>query len=599
MPESPLRFLAASALSVLLATRAAAITADSADDVCPPDADPCEVTEVVDVVDESTLDFSTRAIHVSGNGRFDFGSGSGTILCGPFEATTRGAAIVSVGPTLFGDTGGGIVRIEARRRCSGDEPSAFCVREADCDLGACDTRRCSARPDWRCTSDSSCQGQCVNSKCSHSSSFLRCDTNADCDFGTCPEQLTCRGFYASPRNCSADTHCDIGSCSIGTASIVMNGEIDGRADTAGNVVLRAADSVSIGAPVDLSSTDEYSDAGDLDLLAATGDVTLTSKLLAGGTGLSYGGFVEATAGRDVVVTGPIAVPGGIYNGGFIELTAARDVLLQSNLNVSSRSGYGFGGALHLDAGQDVLVGNPVRPLRVLANGHGEGAGGAMWFEAGRNIRVASDVRLIATGGGSSDGYPPILTLDAEGDVDFAGRFRGGAGTSYGLGGMFEADTGGNIRIAATADIDLRGGWGGYADLNADNGNVDLAGKVRLRGLGYDASGSFYVDACRLTLSGEVANTTADASTSIRVRESMHVLPDGRLLTPTGDTSITYRAVEKPPVLEGTVVSTPVLRLEPELSGCPVCGNSEVDDGETCDDGNTNGGDGCSSVCVLE
>ncbi len=32
---------------------------------------------------------------------------------------------------------------------------------------------------------------------------------------------------------------------------------------------------------------------------------------------------------------------------------------------------------------------------------------------------------------------------------------------------------------------------------------------------------------------------------------------------------------------------------------PVCGNSQVENGETCDDGNTLGGDGCSSICQLE
>jgi cysteine-rich repeat protein len=32
---------------------------------------------------------------------------------------------------------------------------------------------------------------------------------------------------------------------------------------------------------------------------------------------------------------------------------------------------------------------------------------------------------------------------------------------------------------------------------------------------------------------------------------------------------------------------------------PVCGNGVIENGETCDDGNTNSGDGCSSVCICE
>ncbi|NVB78110.1 MAG: DUF4215 domain-containing protein [Kofleriaceae bacterium] len=39
----------------------------------------------------------------------------------------------------------------------------------------------------------------------------------------------------------------------------------------------------------------------------------------------------------------------------------------------------------------------------------------------------------------------------------------------------------------------------------------------------------------------------------------------------------------------------------DCGGCepPVCGNGVVEDGETCDDGNTWGGDGCSSSCQPE
>jgi cysteine-rich repeat protein len=31
----------------------------------------------------------------------------------------------------------------------------------------------------------------------------------------------------------------------------------------------------------------------------------------------------------------------------------------------------------------------------------------------------------------------------------------------------------------------------------------------------------------------------------------------------------------------------------------VCGNSIVEGGEQCDDGNLNNGDGCSSICKIE
>ena len=32
---------------------------------------------------------------------------------------------------------------------------------------------------------------------------------------------------------------------------------------------------------------------------------------------------------------------------------------------------------------------------------------------------------------------------------------------------------------------------------------------------------------------------------------------------------------------------------------PLCSNSSLDSGETCDDGNTNSSDGCSDKCSIE
>jgi cysteine-rich repeat protein len=36
-----------------------------------------------------------------------------------------------------------------------------------------------------------------------------------------------------------------------------------------------------------------------------------------------------------------------------------------------------------------------------------------------------------------------------------------------------------------------------------------------------------------------------------------------------------------------------------MTGCPECGNSEIDQNETCDDGNVTDGDGCSFMCLIE
>ncbi|MBI5506060.1 MAG: hypothetical protein HY899_14785, partial [Deltaproteobacteria bacterium] len=73
-----------------------------------------------------------------------------------------------------------------------------------------------------------------------------------------------------------------------------------------------------------------------------------------------------------------------------------------------------------------------------------------------------------------------------------------------------------------------------------------------------------------------------------------------LTDPAGKTArIVYRDPAKPPLLHGTITPAPVLNANPSLEGCPVCGNREIDQGESCDDGNTTSGDGCRSDCQDE
>ncbi|HYC54761.1 MAG TPA: hypothetical protein VEL28_07470, partial [Candidatus Binatia bacterium] len=214
-------------LALSPASVAFAVMADSADDVCAPAADPCNITVEVDVVNNSTLDFGTRTVNVTGGGRFDFGSGNGTILLGKLLTNTAGAAINARGPGVQPDTQeSGLVQIEARRECSAGERS--CVGLSDCQLGACNTRRCSLKSTRTCTSDTSCQlGTCnppqtPNARRCSLNVQTRCSSNADCQLGTCPAQLTCAGEAETPVNCASDTECDFGTCSVGEGTIDIN-----------------------------------------------------------------------------------------------------------------------------------------------------------------------------------------------------------------------------------------------------------------------------------------------------------------------------------------------------------------------------------------
>lgn len=48
-------------------------------------------------------------------------------------------------------------------------------------------------------------------------------------------------------------------------------------------------------------------------------------------------------------------------------------------------------------------------------------------------------------------------------------------------------------------------------------------------------------------------------------------------------------------LRANAIAAPTVKILPE----PVCGNGIVEEGEDCDDGGTEGGDGCSASCQIE
>jgi cysteine-rich repeat protein len=94
--------------------------------------------------------------------------------------------------------------------------------------------------------------------------------------------------------------------------------------------------------------------------------------------------------------------------------------------------------------------------------------------------------------------------------------------------------------------------------------------------------------------------SSPAYTEFRIGESMIAERGSKIVGKRyASHTIRYRDAAKPPVLGGSVKPAPTLIVDPLLAGCPVCGNSEIDAGETCDDGNAVPGDGCSALCQTE
>ncbi|MBI5506252.1 MAG: hypothetical protein HY899_15760 [Deltaproteobacteria bacterium] len=551
------------------------IVADNADDVCAPSADPCNVTQRVELVGGSVLNFGLRTLVVSGAGKFDFLDGSATVLAGPVVLGGNGVGAVSGGS-------GGAVNVKARRGCSAS-PARPCLAARDCTLGAC-------------LVSSTCAGDAA----------VACATNADCELGT---------------------------CSLGAGTLTVGATVSGNAASPAFVTFAAAGDLLVNAAIDVSGTGVASDGGSVALQSHAGSLTVAATIKAGGGGEAFGGTIDLTAGTDIVSSAILDVTGGDGDGGSVSAVAGRDLTVSADINVSAVSGAGYGGDIDLSAGRDLSINGASFDTHtsLVSVGHknGEvpaaaGDGGDLTLDAGRNLTVQRYVDLTSRGA-IPEGYGGDIDIAAGGVLSLAGEARSNADGNDGDGGSLTLTAGGSMVTTDTATLEVDGGNGGYV-VATSQGPVALGGTfllgARINGgiagslsvtSGADAdvtatvtalkqSGTVDFEACRLVFvaTAKINNNTLSGANTLVSRESMKLLAGSSVTTKTsGRNTLVYRSPTKPPLRQGTISPAPELQLDETLNGCPVCGNGEVDQSETCDDGNTAGGDGCSNDCQLE
>lgn len=610
------------------AATGAFVVADSADDVCSPAADPCNVTTEVRIEDGATLDFGVRTLSVTGKGSLRTGSDFARIRCGNFVAATPEPAIVAKGRSDPSDPViGGYLIVEARRSCSVGARS--CLVTSDCQLGLCSARRCTRNPSQVCDGELGCQfGVCqTNRRCSQKTS-ARCLTNADCDLGECPSTLSCANAAENPVVCTSDAECDLGTCSVGSGSIDLGGAVAGNARLPAGLELHAADDVLIRAVVNLTATSLEGDGSEVEIEAVNGSVQIESKLMLRSGSDGGGCTLDVHAGEDIVVAAEIDCRNGEFGGGNVELVSGRDLIFRDDLLLNGFHGESYGGFIDAKAGRDILVGTASedRATRIVCDGHSGEDGGDLEWAAVRDFRLAAGSELRCNGKGSL-GYGGSVEIETGRDLTIEGAIGLRSEGKLGGGGYVELVSGGRTRTAHSASIDLRGGeeGGGYLELRA-TGDVVLAGTfdattikdapggwfdiigqadATLEGTmvtsGSDVTEATSLEACRVTLATTaVLRNDADfAANELTARESMRLESGSVMSAPQGSNYLSYRTSAKPPILAGTVIPTPLLSIDPDLEGCPVCGNGEVDASETCDDGNTMDGDGCSGGCQSE
>jgi cysteine-rich repeat protein len=633
------RSFAAAAVAIALVAMSSAavagIPATTANDVCPGLPNPCQVTQIYDVQPGAILDFGTNTVNVTGTGQFNFDVNNGSILSGPFTATTANAAIDANGQGNNGSDSG-TIKLSARRKCSLKDSQAKdvpCVDGDDCQLGDCDTRRCTGRGTLHCVTDTTCSGICTSKHCSNTPTFVRCSVNADCNFGTCGAQLQCHNRDVNPVACSSNNDCAFGECSVGTASITMNGPIVGNSDLPASITMRAADNVTLGKQINLTGSAFDSDGGDLDVEAAAGSIQLKGKFIAEAGSDGAGGTIVLDAGQDVTVDEEIDVAGGDFDGGAVEINAGRDVIVNKNINASAIAGAGYGGEIFMHADRDMKINGASALSRTVieTTGHtaadnSAGDGGSHDISTGRDLSVNPFVRL-QNNGATPNGYGSDVTFDVGRDLLLQGEVTAKSLGIHGQGGQFDSFAEGKATVSASATIDLTGGDEGGGDFGFEStNNTDFAGTANIGASTGGAGGSSFlfaggdtsvsgtlanpassggiqeVEACRVVLmsTGKLDNDASNGTNRLIAHESMKLLAGSQMTTGlAGKNQLTYRTAAKPPLIQGTVAPAPQLTINPLLEGCPVCGNAEVDQSETCDDGNTANGDGCSSDCQNE
>jgi cysteine-rich repeat protein len=616
----------AALLFLFSASPAFGLSADDADDICHPDADPCVISEPVHMDQRTTLDFGLREVQISAEGGLHFGAHGGVVLCGGFESA-EGTWIDASG-SVYGLLDGGPVAIRARRGC-GLEPEHPCLKNSDCALGTCTTRLCSARGSRTCMEDSDCQvGPCTSfNRCQGLG--ISCSTNADCDFGACPADRYCSTFQGGRTRCETDGDCQLGLCSDGTAPITLDGTFDGRGLYGSQVDLLAADNIEMRGALNLTSRSKEGAGGELAAKSTFGDVNLRNRLRSNGG--SSGGYHQIYAGQDVLLAARIDMDGGDYDGGTLDVYAGGNVTVEESISANARRSSGFGGVVLIGADGDVVLrpGPQTRRMRIRTNGHAGqfdegGAGGDQdYYSRDGSVYVHQDV-LLQSNGGAPSGGGGITMFDAGEQVQFDGQLVAHGRGADGVGGetvFFSSDS---IALGSSSLVDLSSAYGeGRFELEA-SGRVVLAGTVLastppgardndidVRAGDLEVSGELGVGggmiteidlrACRIDLlsSASLRNDSVGGINELWARESIRLHDGSELLAKKGTNRLIYRTDDKPPVVDGFVDTPGVLVLNPALVGCPVCGNTEIDMGETCDDGNVVAGDGCSPACLME
>jgi len=577
---------ATSALFAIGIPAAAMIPASSPDDICAPTDDPCIIDDHYVITGPGPFDFGLRTVSIVSGGLLE---GTIDIICGELNVTAGGnntvVDIQNVGSP------GGTFTVTTRRACSGDGTTP-CLGDNTCALAALGT-------------------------CSVGSGAILFDG-------------------------------EIAGNGDPGGSVIM--QAAGDITLANTIRLNGSDFETNGGFMEVEST--------MGSVTITGSI----KARAGATtyyGGSYGGEIALTAAEDLSLAKVVELQGGAA-AGLIGLYAGNDLSVTDDILAhAGQALYAYGGFVNMgSASGDITVSSPnPGPTRLVIDGGtglaygghlGPGSAGCFSFYAGGNLTFAEGTVVSGLGGfggfyGESLGanvyaYAEGGMLTIDGEIHTHGQGAGGQ-----LGRLFGYGSTG-IRMGSKSKVNVKAKYAGYVELKAASGTIEMKGEInatgKRKGSGYYSypgyGGSIYVKGdvdvvldnatllngsdgssegiefkvCRLRMinnakiDGSIGSNPDASNTGnyFTIGESMYVQAGSKIIADEVSGAynyIDYRDPNKPPVLNGTIDPPPELDVNPSIGGCPVCGNSEIDQGESCDDGNLTSGDGCRDDCQDE
>ncbi len=419
----------------------------------------------------------------------------------------------------------------------------------------------------------------------------------------------------------------------------------GTTDLAGDVFLDIGGNASLEGRIVADGSTDTGIAGEI-IIRAAGNISTVRELSANNGNLSFSpGTIELTAEGTITIGGLLDVAGG--DGGSIDVDAGLGVTTNAVLDANGNGDAGTGGSIDVLSGRGIVINEPLQANGSGGTGNTGGDGGTVLLEAlYGDIALNDNVTAI---GGVPDGSGDEISLVAEGSITLAtgitlsARTNGALGSGGSLGVEAEVDVnstgileasggleGGDLSISAGRNLQINrfvdakgrnpGAFGGSVFIDAGlrtrgtltiNNTVDASGGICSSVEGCGAGGLLSLTGCAVTLtnSASLQNRGADGGDTFITARGLLTVSSATVVNATTNVGITegtngsntfeHAASVAPSISPLANVQPPATVAALAISACSTCGNNIVEVDEDCDDGNTNGCDGCSFACETE